>query len=203
MLLEHWEGTFSCCGHCGKTTSLCIWMQICHPHRPFTISESISEIFEWHITPITLFVTPCLSQYQMDVQYVTQKCVPIADCMSRLTDSKTGIHDPSLSLQIADVTVTDSDSIDWNQIKRGYLKWSHNGKVGLSHWERLDLKQAESYMMMSRAYFLHRFALHIVDGIIFLHDMIVVPMGLRHIFLRKIHDAPILELQNLSYLGEH
>ena len=63
----------------------------------------------------------CLSQYQMDVQYVTQKCVPIADCMSRLTDSKTGIDDPSLSLQIADITVTDSDSIDWNQIKRGYL----------------------------------------------------------------------------------
>ena len=56
----------------------------------------------------------------MDVQYVTQKCVPIADCMSRLIDLKTGIDDPSLSLQIADVTM-DPNSIDWNQIKRGYL----------------------------------------------------------------------------------
>ena len=62
-----------------------------------------------------------LSQYQKDVQYVTQKCAPIADCMSRLTDSKTGIDDPSLSLQIADVPVTDSNSIDWNQIKMTYL----------------------------------------------------------------------------------
>ena len=57
----------------------------------------------------------------MDIQYVTQKCVLIADCMSRLIDLKTGIDDASLSLQIADVTVADSDSIDWNQIKRGYL----------------------------------------------------------------------------------
>ena len=61
-----------------------------------------------------------LSQYQMDVQYVAQKCVPIAECMSRLIDLKTGIDDPSLSLQIADATM-DPNSIDWNQIKRGYL----------------------------------------------------------------------------------
>ena len=37
--------------------------------------------------------------------------------------------------------------------------------------------------------FPHRFALHIVDDIIFLHDRIVVPVELRQTFLRKIHDA--------------
>ena len=56
----------------------------------------------------------------MDVQYITQKCVPLADCMSRLIDLKTGIDDPSLNLQIADVTM-DPNSIDWKQIKEGYL----------------------------------------------------------------------------------
>ena len=37
-----------------------------------------------------------LNQYQIDVQYITQKCVPVADCMSRLVDIKTGNDDPSL-----------------------------------------------------------------------------------------------------------
>ena len=41
----------------------------------------------------------------MDVHYVTQKCVPIADCMSQLIDVKTGKDDPILDLQIADITM--------------------------------------------------------------------------------------------------
>ena len=40
-----------------------------------------------------------------------------------------------------------------------------------------------------KPYFPHRFALHIVDGIILLHDRKVAPVGLRQTFLRKIHDA--------------
>ena len=60
-----------------------------------------------------------LNQYQMDIQYVTQKCLQIANCMSRLTGIKTGKDDPSLNLQIANVTVT--SSIDWNQIKKANM----------------------------------------------------------------------------------
>ena len=60
-----------------------------------------------------------LSQYQMDVQYVTQKCVPIADCMLRLVNVKTGKDNPSLTLQIANVTMT--NSIDWNQIRKANM----------------------------------------------------------------------------------
>ena len=56
----------------------------------------------------------------MDVQYITQKCVPVVDCMSRLGDIKTGKDDPSLSLQIANVTAT--ESIDWNQIRMANMK---------------------------------------------------------------------------------
>lgn len=38
-------------------------------------------------------------------------------------------------------------------------------------------------------YFPYLFALHIVNGITFLHARIVVPIGLRQMFLNKIHDA--------------
>ena len=119
MLFKHWEGTLSCCGHCGMTTSLCIWPQICHSHRPLTISESVPKCLNDTLPPLQCLLLH-LSQYQMDVQYVIQKYVSIADCMSRLIDLKAGIDDPSLSLQIADITM-DPNSIDWNQIKRRYL----------------------------------------------------------------------------------
>ena len=56
----------------------------------------------------------CLSQYQINIQYVTHKCVPTADCMSQFIDHKTGKEDPSLNLQIANVTRA---NINWNQIK--------------------------------------------------------------------------------------
>ena len=39
-----------------------------------------------------------LSQYQMDVKYVTQKCVPVANSMSILINVKTRREDPSLNL---------------------------------------------------------------------------------------------------------
>ena len=52
-----------------------------------------------------------LSQYQMNAKYVMQKCVPIADCMSRLINSKTGVEDPTLNLQIANITKT---NVNWN-----------------------------------------------------------------------------------------
>ena len=58
--------------------------------------------------------TTCLNQYQMSVQYVTHKHVPIADCMLRLIDLKTGKEDPSLNLQIANITKANTN---WNQIK--------------------------------------------------------------------------------------
>ena len=40
-----------------------------------------------------------------------------------------------------------------------------------------------------KVYFQYRYTLHIVDGIIFLHDRIVVPISLRQVFLQKIHDV--------------
>ena len=46
-----------------------------------------------------------LSQYEMEVQYVTQKHVPIADCLSRLVVDDTAVEDESLNLQIVGLGV--------------------------------------------------------------------------------------------------
>ena len=136
----------------------------------------------------------------MDVQYVTQKGVPIADCISRLIDLKTGIDDPSLSLQIVDITIANSDSIDWNQIKRGYLNDPTMVKLAQfiqKGWPETSRELCDDV----EPYFPHRFALHIVDGIILLHDRIVVPIGLRQTFLRKIHDDTHLGIVKFKLLG--
>ena len=46
-----------------------------------------------------------LSQYEMEVQYVTQKHIPIADCLSRLVVDDTAVEDESLNLQIVGLGV--------------------------------------------------------------------------------------------------
>ena len=57
-----------------------------------------------------------LSQYKMDVHYITQKHVPIADCLSRLVLNATAVEDESLNLQIADLGV-ENIRIDWANIR--------------------------------------------------------------------------------------
>ena len=89
-----------------------------------------------------------LNQYQVNIEYVTRKCVPLADCLSRLIDIKTGRDDPSLNLQITDVTLN-TDNINWNQIKPMYMNdptmvsWQ-----GLSN--RVGLIAARTCLMMSK-----------------------------------------------------
>ena len=46
-----------------------------------------------------------LSQYEMNVNYVTSKHVPVADCLSRLINVKSAQEDDTLNLQIADLGV--------------------------------------------------------------------------------------------------
>ena len=48
---------------------------------------------------------------------------------------------------------------------------------------------AQSYQVMSNLFYQHRYELHIVDGVIFFHNRIVVPIGLRRQFLNKLHDS--------------
>ena len=128
-----------------------------------------------------------LNQYQMSIQYVRHKCVSIADCMSHLIDVTSGKADPSLNLQITDITANDT-SLDRNQIKIAYLK--DPTIIKLAHiihggWPETDKELSEDVKL----YFQYRYILHIVDEIIFLQEAIVVPVSLRQLFLQKIHQA--------------
>ena len=40
-----------------------------------------------------------------------------------------------------------------------------------------------------KPFYQHRYELHIVDGVIFFHNRIVVPIDLRRQFLNKLHDS--------------
>ena len=56
----------------------------------------------------------------MDIHYVTQKHVPIADCLSRLVVNATAVEDESLNLQIADLGM-ENVRIDWANIRRFFI----------------------------------------------------------------------------------
>ena len=81
------------------------------------------------------------------------------------------------------------NSIDWNQIRKANMIDPYNGKTGLCYSKRDCLRQTKELFDDVKAYFQYRYTLHIADGIVFLHDKIVVPIGLRQVFLQKIHDA--------------
>ena len=122
----------------------------------------------------------------MNIVYMTHKCVPMADCLSRLVDVKMGKGDPTLNLQIADVRL-DQMPIDWNQVRKSYLNDPTMVKLArIIQWGWPE--SSKDLPSDIKVYFAYRFQLHIVNGIIFLQDRIVVPVGLRGKFLSRIHD---------------
>ena len=105
-----------------------------------------------------------LSQYQRQVKYVTHKCIPIADCMSRLVNLKSGTEHPTLNLQITNITKT---NVNWNQIKLSCLEdptMIQLARIIQRGW----LDTAKEVPVDVKPYFQYRYILHIVDGIIFL-----------------------------------
>ena len=137
------------------------------------ILQSILTTLHWWISLRNVIndTSPCLQklmlrlpQYQMDVKYVMQKCVPIVDCMSRLINSKTGVEDPTLNLQIADVTRT---NVNWDQIKISCL--DDPTMIQLARIIRRGwLDTAKDVPVDVKPYFQYRYILHIVNGVIFL-----------------------------------
>ena len=53
----------------------------------------------------------------MNIEYVTSKHVPVADCLSRLVNSNSAQEDDTLNLQIANLGV-EPVQIDWQNIRR-------------------------------------------------------------------------------------
>ena len=123
----------------------------------------------------------------MNVEYVTSKCVPVADCLSRLINAKSAQEDETLNLKITNLGV-EPVKIDWNNIRKFtmidptlvrlakviQMGWPYSGK---------DLPNDV------KLYFHHQYELHIVDGVIFLQNRIVVPIGLKHQFITKLHES--------------
>ena len=105
--------------------------------------------------------------------------------MSHLIDHKTGKEDQSLNLQIANVTRA---KINWNQIKVACVDdptMIELARTIQRGWPETGKELSEDV----KPYFPNQYILHIVDGVIFLQDRIVVPKSLRPTFLQKIHDA--------------
>ena len=128
-----------------------------------------------------------LSQYKMNVKYVTSKHVPVTDCLSRLINLRSTQEDDTLNLQIADLGV-EPVQIDWQNVRRFTMNdptLVRLAKVIQDRWPETG-KELESDV---KPYFQHRYELHIVDGVIFFQNRIVVPIGLKCQFLVKLHES--------------
>ena len=117
-----------------------------------------------------------LSQYEMNVEYVTQKCVTVTDCLSRLISPNSAQEDETLNLQIADLGV-EPVNIDWDNIRRFMMNDPTLVRLArvIQHGWPEYAKELEDDI---KVYFPHRSMLHIVSGIIFIHNRIMVPIGL-------------------------
>ena len=123
----------------------------------------------------------------MNVEYVTSKCVPVADCLSRLINAKSAQEDETLNLQITDLGV-EPVNIDWTNIRRFTMldpTLVRLAKVIQMGWP----DSGKDLPTDVKPYFQHQYELHIVDGVIFLQNRIVVPIGLKHQFITKLHES--------------
>ena len=80
------------------------------------------------------------------------------------------------------------DSTDWNQIRKANMidpTMVRLACVIQQGWPEM----AKDLSGDIKVYFQYRYLLHIVDGIIFLQDRIVVPISLRQAFLQKVHEV--------------
>ena len=113
----------------------------------------------------------------MNVSYVTSKHVPVANCLSRLINTKSAHKDETLNLQIADLSV-EPVWIDWQNIRR----FTMNDPTLVRLPKIIQLGWPESGKELEcdiKLYFQHRYELHVVDDIIFFQNKIVVPIGLK------------------------
>ena len=136
----------------------------------------------------------------MDVQYVTQKHIPIADCLSRLVVDDTAVEDESLNLQIVDLGV-ENVSIDWANIRQ--FSMNDPTLVRLARVIQFGWPESSAELPNDvKPFYQHRYELHIVDGVIFFHNRIVIPIGLKRQFLNK-HDSHMGTAKKLSWWQEH
>ena len=123
-----------------------------------------------------------------DVKYISQKHVPLADCLSRLC-SNNSKEDPSLDIQIAELyDGRDPSNVDWNTIQNQTMRDVILVKLAMvvqKEWPEL----CKSLNADLTSYWPHRHAISIIDGVIVLGNRIIIPAKLRSIVLAAMHDA--------------
>ena len=139
----------------------------------------------------------------MNIKYMTQKNVPIADCLSCLVDVKSDSckDDPTLDLQIADLGIHNDIKIDWGMIGQQTM-WDET-LIKLATVIQKGWPESQSELPDDiKPYLPYRLPMHIVDWIVGMDGRTMVPNDLRSQFLKKIHE-PHLGIVKSKHLAKN
>ena len=127
-----------------------------------------------------------LTQYHMDIVYKSGKSMLVSDCLSRMANPTTSEEDESLNLQIMSIEQQEQ-CITLSEVKKALTEDPVSillGDLIVNGWPN-SCKELENKL---KPYWIHRFNLSLVDGIILLgKDRIVVPITLCENFLNALH----------------
>ena len=126
----------------------------------------------------------------MNVQYKAGKYLLLCDCLSRLSNPATQEEDESLNLHVTPIETEENDSLPFLTLLDVCEALMEDpvsvllGDLILNGWPD-SCKDLDQEL---KPYWIHRFNLSIVDGIILLgEDRIVVPNQLCEQFLKALH----------------
>ena len=126
----------------------------------------------------------------MKVQYKAGKQLLLSDCLSRLSNPASQEEDESLNLHVTSIVSEDSDSLPlltFSKVCEALIEDPISillGDLILNGWPE---SSKDLNIQELKPYWIHRFNLSIVDGIILLEDHIVVPVTLSEHFLKALH----------------
>ena len=110
-----------------------------------------------------------LTQYNMDVVYKSGKSMLVSDCLSRMANPATCEEDESLNLQIT--SIEQKQCITLSEVKKALIEDPVSillGDLIVNRWPD-SCKYLENKL---KPYWIHRFNLSLVDGVILLGAMI-------------------------------
>ena len=121
----------------------------------------------------------------MNVVYKLGRCMFVSDCLSRMANPVTHEEDESLNLQIT--SIEHEQCINLSEVKQALLEDPASillGDLIVNGWPD-SCKELDDEL---KPYWIHRFNLSLLDGVILLgEDRIVVPVTLHEKFLIAHH----------------
>ena len=175
MVVSHWEAS-----------SLHLWQAFYSSHRPFTSGQ-----FVWK--NVWMILHHGFSVYCYICPSIKCKWNMLHTSVFPLWTACQGWLTSEVELKIQHLTF----KLHWHHQDQCKLEpdqivlsgGSHNDPVSLTQSREDGQTQPRIYPLTSNRTFSTDISSHIVDGIIFLQNRIVIPMGLRNAFLQKIHDT--------------